>query len=330
MDALRAAAPLARRLLTLAEAGREGEVTIVRRARRARLRLVAGRAVALSGVDVAPLGDTLLALGSLDVGALRAMCTLRAPGPVGARMVAAGLLSSAAVAHALDLQLVRGIDALLALSPCVAQFTESTRDLARTTSGSVDVTSAVWSVLLRRAHALPDATLASLSGAGPLVLGATGRRRVQALLCAIERGELAKVARLAACDGGAARPVHAPTSHVLARAIEGADDTREQRAIRAVLRVLGGVTVVRKPDEAFALLLRKRRELARNVSASALLDLPESAGAEHARRALRRLAHKLHPDRFQCDARLHAVSTEVMSALSRAAHALREGVRATR
>ncbi len=89
---------------------------------------------------------------------------------------------------------------------------------------------------------------------------------------------------------------------------------------RAVQVALGlAVPSVRRED-AYALLLRKRHELAQNLGPRALLDLPHGADRHGAQRALRKLAGKLHPDRFQNDdARLHRVSHEVMGALTRAA-----------
>ncbi|HEX5658373.1 MAG TPA: J domain-containing protein [Polyangiales bacterium] len=88
----------------------------------------------------------------------------------------------------------------------------------------------------------------------------------------------------------------------------------------ALLLALGFATPAAQREDAYALLLRKRRELARNVGPRALLDLPSDADARGAQRALRKLAGKLHPDRFLTeDARLHRVSHEVMGALTRAA-----------
>lgn len=64
-------------------------------------------------------------------------------------------------------------------------------------------------------------------------------------------------------------------------------------------------------------MLRKRREVRARVSPRALLDLPEGAGRDDARRALRRLVRDLHPDRFGDDASdgLVRTSGEIVSAL---------------
>jgi hypothetical protein len=160
------------------------------------------------------------------------------------------------------------------------------------------------------------------------VLTSAGLRRVGGLLRAIEAGELGAAFRRRAF-AGRLRPsqvddLPAAFSPAALSAALRARPGAEQHALRALLLVLGVAAERPVHKDAYALLLRKHRQLSRNVSASALLDLPEAASAEHARRALRRLAQKLHPDRFQAgDARLHAVSNVVMGALARAENTLR-------
>jgi hypothetical protein len=67
----------------------------------------------------------------------------------------------------------------------------------------------------------------------------------------------------------------------------------------------------------YPLLLRKRRQLRKQASAHALLDLPEGAGGREARLALRKLVRDLHPDRFGdgAPAALRRASGEVVTAL---------------
>jgi hypothetical protein len=67
----------------------------------------------------------------------------------------------------------------------------------------------------------------------------------------------------------------------------------------------------------YPLLLRKRRELRKQASAHALLDLPEGADGREARLALRKLVRDLHPDRFGdgTPAALRRASGEIVTAL---------------
>jgi hypothetical protein len=72
-----------------------------------------------------------------------------------------------------------------------------------------------------------------------------------------------------------------------------------------------------KAGGSYPLLLRKRRELRGRASARALLDLAEGAGANEARRALRKLVRDLHPDRFGdgVPPALRRASGEIVTAL---------------
>lgn len=72
-----------------------------------------------------------------------------------------------------------------------------------------------------------------------------------------------------------------------------------------------------KAGGSYPLLLRKRREVRSQASARALLDLPEGAGGQDARRALRKLVRDLHPDRFgdSVPPALKRASGEIVTAL---------------
>jgi hypothetical protein len=82
-----------------------------------------------------------------------------------------------------------------------------------------------------------------------------------------------------------------------------------------MLKLLG--CAAPKACGSYPLLLRKRREVRSRASAHALLDLPESAGGQDARRALRKLVRDLHPDRFGegVPPALRRASGEIMTAL---------------
>ncbi len=93
------------------------------------------------------------------------------------------------------------------------------------------------------------------------------------------------------------------------------------RALRTLYGLWQARGVTSSRGRAYRLLMRKRRELRSAVGGRRLLDLPRQAGPLEARRALRKLARSLHPDRFH-DAPLHGASEEVFSALVRAADEL--------
>jgi hypothetical protein len=82
-----------------------------------------------------------------------------------------------------------------------------------------------------------------------------------------------------------------------------------------MLKLLGAASP--RTTGSYPLLLRKRRELRNDVSAHALLDLPEGAGGRDARLALRKLVRDIHPDRFGDGAplALRRASGEIVSAL---------------
>ena len=79
-----------------------------------------------------------------------------------------------------------------------------------------------------------------------------------------------------------------------------------------------------EPREGYAMLLRKTRQLKRAARAAELLELAPGAQQGDARKALRKLARAVHPDRFgtNAPAAIRSASQQVMSALNRASHDL--------
>ena len=301
MDALRAAVPLSRLLLALAKSERLVEVRVRARSRRATVRIERGSILSIEGVDGEPLGDALLRQGSLDRVKHEAALASQPPiGPGGPWLVAVGAASQAAVGNALAAQREAGLAQLLA-------WPEPTFELVPVgppaEGGGPDVhvglTDAVWRGLLSLCRELPSGQLAALAGDHPLRLTSSGERLMKALTGIDDAQAGAWLAR---------RPPSAA------------------RAPRAVLRVLGAAVEASFDGDACNLLLRKQREIRRRVGPHALLDLPSHARAEHARPALRRLAQKLHPDRFDAlDPALRVASQEVMRCLSQAERELLSG-----
>jgi hypothetical protein len=297
MDALRAAVPLARVFIAAAEGRMDAVIRIRSRSREARAYLKQGRLSALEGVDTEPLGDALLRRGVLDAIRHRAALQVKPPqGKVGPWLVAVGIADAASVRDALEEQLDARMGKLLRWPDAVFEFERTApetavppRDVLVQTD--VDLLGCVWLGLLGLARELPAGTLGVLSGDMGLELTRSGARIAQALAASRE------------FDGFESALRRAPSA--------------DRRPVRAVLRALGAATDA--SADSCALLLRKQREVRRQAGARALLDLPPHARSEQARPALRRLAQKLHPDRFQAAApALRAASGEVMRALSQA------------
>src|SRR5687768_2219951 len=100
MDLLRAAAPFARLLLVLGEQERSVELELVRRRGEGCLRLIGGRVTSIEGVECAPLGDLLRSFGELERAGMHELPSARGA-RIGARLIAAGAASGAAVQRAL-------------------------------------------------------------------------------------------------------------------------------------------------------------------------------------------------------------------------------------
>jgi len=297
MDALRAAVPLARALLSLAYAKRSGVLYVQAGYRRAAVEISDGAVASLQGVDGELLGDALMREGELDAGRHGAALSEAEPeGPVGHWLVAVGAASREAVDRALVAQLERRLASLLRFAGASLRFAESTGDGPPVSQLRAAVAPSVWRGLLSLTGELTQDDRAQLAGEGGLRLTRAGAQFAGALHGA---GCLLDIDSMLRRKPG-------------------------QESARAVMRALGFAVDGRVDADAFSLLLRKQREIRRHASAEVLLDLPPSSGPEQARRALRRLAQKLHPDRFSGEVpALRAVSAEVMRALFRAEETLR-------
>lgn len=301
MDALRASVPLARALLTLGDAERSGVLHVQSGYRRVEVELVRGMLVALRGVDSELLGDELLRDGALDAHRHGAALSEAEPqGPVGDWLVSVGAASREAVNRALARQLSRRMSSLLRMPYATLRFDE--RGLSNEPLDGIQVAMVpcVWDGLLSLASTLTNDELSQLVGTGGLRLTRAGSQLV---------AELVAEARLPALD----------------KVLRGQCGSEQARA---VLKVLGAAFDARVDTDSFSLLLRKQREIRRHASAEVLLDLPSKfVTPDQARRALRRLAQKLHPDRFSAELpALRAVSADVMRALFRAEESLRHSL----
>ena len=295
MDALRSALPLARLLLALAEHRRSASVLVRSSSRLAEIEVSHGRIVRVAGVESEPLGDTLLRGGALDQARHGAALAEEPPeGPVGEWLVLVGAAPREAVERALAQQLhARMVRVFSWAQPHATLVPASSGRAAEVSS---DLVLAVWDGLLSLAR---DHAPVVARGRGAPTMTRRGLRILAQLRRAGVDVDAALSARALASREGSAILLH-------------------------TLVTLGGHD---READSYSLLLRKQRELRRSATASELLDLPERAGPAEARRAFKRLASRLHPDRFHGDApELFALSSEVLRALA-GAEALLRGAR---
>ena len=265
--------------------------------------------------DGAPgaLGDTLVAQGALDRDGLARTATdeRESSAPVGVWLVERGLVTRSAVEIALRGQLRARIVRLFSCRALEYRFEDGVPDagvpLIEEPMCAEDI---VMIALRAHAGAVPEQRIARVIPAHELELTEAGRRLVQCAALWPEETVAASLLRRGA------------TWAAIARATSGS-----LRALRwvALLSLLGALRPRRAHAGDFALLLRKRAELRDQKAPHALLDVPQDAGPVEARRALRRLAARVHPDRLGegASAALRRASNEVMSALIDAERTLR-------
>jgi hypothetical protein len=294
MDALCAAIPIARALLRVAEAPAASLVQVGVGSDAAFLRVERGLLLDVTGVDGAPLGDTLIACGALDVARHRAALSSTHPAQrVGAWLVEVGAASESAVRAALELQLVKRVSGVLRLRGQELFLRESRVASDSGFAVAVPLVASVYAGLLDIARELPDDVLRARASRSLLRQTRLGHWLEAKLQASAER---------------------LPFAALLAK-----EPVSGQLIERAALRAIGALVEQRCELDSYSLLLRKRRELITHVSARRLLDLPEGAAPERARGAFRKLAQKLHPDRFHAvEPALSAISNEVMRALASA------------
>jgi hypothetical protein len=315
VDSLPGAVSLARALLSLSRARQTGVLHVATEIGGCWLVIVDGvprAASALPGRDDT-LGDALVREGALDPHAHHEALrrSERTYGPVGHWLVDAGLVGRPALELALRRQLR---DRVLHVFAC--QTLDYRFEL--------------------RAPA-PDAPLIEEPvGTADLVLAAM-RAQVatwtrERLLAAVEPGELRATALGTMLAREAALwPEEAAVTALLAqgttleRVLQLTGGAPRALRLLAAMSLLSAVAARPTREQRFSLLVRKREQLRHCASPRALLDLPNDAAPAEARRALRRLASRLHPDAFGPHATdaVRRASSEVLGALIDAEHELR-------
>ncbi|MFK7988259.1 MAG: DUF4388 domain-containing protein [Sandaracinaceae bacterium] len=309
MDSLPGAASLVRGLLVLARSGQSGILEVRVAARLARLGVREGRVVALriEPDDGDALGDALRSAGDWNEAVARGSSP-RPGEPMGSWAVRVGAVSPQALSLALRRQLQRRLSRLLALGPPELRFAPGPWDVGWPAIDEAPTTEAlVMGALRERVADLPLWLVRRRLGDGMLVLTPLGQELLEgAVLWPDEQ---------------ALRPLLKQGASIDALIAVSRGSPRAQRALHAWKVV--GACAAPSPRRGYATLLRKTRQLRRRARGAELLDLPVNARPEAARRALRRLARSVHPDRFDgASPAIRAVSHEVMSALVNAQNEL--------
>lgn len=312
MDRLSGASALARALLSLARARASGVLDVVAGVRLGKLAIREGHTIAAAITDPEEtcLGDRLVRAGVLDPERHReALLGAGEPdGPVGAWLVREGLVTEQDVRDGLFAQLRDRVRRVFVWEQAEFRFA----------SGAPDVGVPPLDVPLATQDLVLDAMRAQVA---PMPLLLVRRRLGHGLYVLTSLGE--EVVRDATLEPEeqAMLPMLRSGASVDSLLASAGGTSRAHRGLLA-LKLLGAASAP-APSASIGLLLRKHREVAKAVSARALLDLPGRADPASARRALRKLARDLHPDRFDADPSMQRTSSEVLKALVRAEADLR-------
>lgn len=306
---------LARALLTLGRTRATGVLHVSADAGVCRVALVDGvvrAASTLPGQDQ-PLGDTLIGDGALDVAAHARALEQTAPrGPIGEYLVASGVTTRPALELALRRQLRDRVLALFARRTLEYRFEAGSAEIGvpqiAEPMSSADL---VLSALRARLIAWSYPQLCAQLPSGTLKLTALGHALVAGAALWPEEAAVVSMLR------------HGTT---LERVVQTTAGSLRALRVLTLLALISGLASGPTDKPRYALLLRKRAQLARADDPHALLDLPEGAPAEDGRRALRRMARSLHPDSLGPDVSegLRRASSEVLGALIDAERTLRD------
>ena len=309
MDRITIATSMARALMALARSSATGCLYVTGPYARAEIYLEGGmpRAVSLDPSDEERLGDVLAKEGCLDSEAHeRALGRGLPTAPIGNWLIANGAATAPAVAYALRLQLRRRIVRIFQWREAVLHFAPGAAPreplkLSEPLSVSELVLGAMREIVAQE----PLWWSRKRVGEGLLVLTPLGEALVEDASLWPEESAVVFLLRQGM-----------PVEGVL-EALQEAS-----RAVRALVtfKLLQAVAPPSTSACSYSLLLRKLHQVRRSVTADVLLDLPAGSDPAAARKALRRLAKSLHPDRFgeAAPPGVSRSSGEVMSALLQA------------
>lgn len=318
MDTPSGSVSLARAFIRLSNRRETGVLTVVGDSKRCRVSIISGTPCAVTSVpgEDEMIGDLLLREGRLDWSKHRqALVRGEAQSPVGEWLIEMGAASRAAVESALLEQHRSRLQRLFCWRKLDYRFDEGNARIGMPLiSDPVPIVQLIFDLF--RQIVDRDRTVQCDDENTDCVLHLTEIGRF--LLDGLELSQEESPLRTLTERGCRKRAIY--------REIGGSE-----RAILTLrtLRLLGAI--VAKPDYSapYSLLLRKRQQLRNSASPRVLLDLPAGASLSQARKALRKLARQLHPDRFGPDASpaLHHASQQVMTALCCAEKDIREHLR---
>lgn len=262
------------------------------------------RAVRLEGAASPALGDRLAKRGAFDEAAHDRAMTSGAPsGSIGQWLVAQGVTTGEALAAALSEQLHEQMAELLGWEGATLNFEAG---VGRAAEFGVETSIVPSEAMLAGLRALVrNESPAEIAAAlGPKFLRLTRLGEDLLTGAALSPAELRAVAML---KRGA-------SASLVLRSV--GDDLEAARLVLGLWRVRAAA-VPELGAEGYSTLLRKAREVRRKANPFVLLELPAGARAPEAKRALRRLAQSVHPDRFDATSppEVHTASREVMMAL---------------
>ncbi|MEZ4335967.1 MAG: J domain-containing protein [Sandaracinaceae bacterium] len=253
------------------------------------------------------LGDSLRRMGAWD----EKVHGVPEPGePVGQWAARVGATSASAVSLALRKQLQRRMARLLGVDPPELRLTPGAWEVGVPALDEPPKTAElIVSALRDRAEEVPLLWARRRVGENVLVLTPLGKELLTDAVLWPEEAALVQLLETGA-----------PTDVLLSSTGGSARSLRLLYALRQV-----GACAPPEPRKGYATLLRKTRQVRQAARAAELLELPTGAPPQEARKALRKLAAAIHPDRFgtTAPAAIRSASHQVMSALVRAQNDLR-------
>ncbi len=241
------------------------------------------------------IGEVLIAREAINVVAYAKALQQNPPvAPIGTWLVESGSTSRRKLNAALAEQMIARVAKGLSLVNARTEFLEGRRATQLDTVDGITIADLLVSAVRRVA---PNDTLAKAPRR--LAITRVGRELVKQLTMGEEARQVVSLL------------TRAPMERDVLRASISQPETKQMIGALITVGAIGSATTA-----PYRLLLRKHREVEKSAAPQVLLELPRAADRNQARRALRRFAKELHPDRFsEHDEAVRQTSREVMRAL---------------